>query len=155
MLRSRFITSLTAGLLIGVLPALAQAQAPGPFRAPPDPGSSALPPPGTIREGAVAPTKLFIAEPPGNTLLATDYLGRAIYGPGNAKVGSVSNLLVDTTGRIVGIVIDIGGFLGVGKKEIAIAFEAVYPIVEDDKEAFVVELTKEQLAAAPAFKRSQ
>jgi hypothetical protein len=67
----------------------------------------------------------------------------------------VSNLLVDTTGRVVGIVIDVGGFLGFANKEVAIAFEALYPVLEDDKEAFPLEMTQEQLAAAPAFKRSR
>src|SRR5215207_4410916 len=143
-----------AALVTVAFSAFAQPQPPTLFRTPPGSSSAPISPPGTIREGAVPPAKLFILEQPGNTLLATDYIGRPIYGPGNGKVGSISNLVVDTTGRIVGIVVDLGGFLGFGQKEITIAFEALYPIMEDDKKAFVVELTKEQLAAAPAFKRS-
>jgi hypothetical protein len=149
-------------LVISLALTSAQAQqAPsGPFRAP-TPGrgeaSSSPPPPGTIREGMMPPgaARLYIVEQPGNTLLATDYIGRAVYGPGNEKVAVITNLLVDTTGRIVAIVMDVGGFLGFGSKEIAIAFEALYPVMEDGKEAFIVEMSKAQLAAAPAFKRSQ
>jgi hypothetical protein len=133
-------------------PAIAQQS---PFRAPP--GQSAAPPPGTLREGSGPPTPgaLYIVEQPGNTLLATEYIGRSIQGPGNQPVGTVSNLLVDSTGRVTGIVIDVGGFLEYGAKEIAIAFEAIYPVMENGREALLVEMIKDQLAAAPAFKRSR
>ena len=77
-----------------------------------------------------------------------------MHGPAKQKVGTISNLLVDTTGRVTGIVIDVGGFLEIGGKEMVIAFEALYPVVEDGREAFLVEMTKEQLAVAPPFKRS-
>src|SRR5688572_33232798 len=129
-------------LLITVLrlaagtPALALAQQSS-FRAPP--GQSAAPPPGTLREGSgpPAPGALYIVEQPGNTLLATEYIGRSVQEPGNQLVGTVSNLLVDRTGRVTGIVIDVCGFLGFGAKEIAIAFEAIYPVREDGRETLL------------------
>jgi len=110
-----------------------------------------------LRESSGPPTPgaLYIVEQPGNTLLATEYIGRPVQGPGNQRVGTVSNLLVDSTGRATGVVIDVGGILGFGAKEVAVAFEAVYPVMEDGKEALVVDMTKDQLAAAPAFKRSR
>jgi hypothetical protein len=135
--------------MVALAPALAQTPQ-GPFRAPS--GGTGPPPRGALREAPTppAPGSLYIREKPGNTLLATEYLGRAVHGPGEQKVGTISNLLVDTTGRVISVVIDVGGFLG--SKEVAIAFEAVFPILENGKEAFVVELSKDQLAAAPAFK---
>jgi hypothetical protein len=142
-------------LLAGMAPALAQAPPGGSFR-PMAPDGAVVPAPGEIREGPSPPGSrgLYIVEQPGNTLLATAYLGRSVHGPGGQRVGTVSNLLVDTTGRITGIVIDVGGILGFGAKEIAIAFEALFPVLEDGKEMFIVEMTSDQLTAAPAFKRS-
>jgi hypothetical protein len=133
-------------------PALGQVS---PFRAPPGQGSA--PPAGTLRESPAptGPGLLYIPEQPGNALLVTEFLGRAVYGPGKQKVGTVTNLLVDTTGRVIGVVLEVGGVLGIGAKEVAISFEALYPVREDDQEAFVVEMTKAQLTAAPAFKRSR
>ena len=135
--------------------ASALAQTPqAPFRTPA--GGGGAPAPGMLREAPTppAPGSLYIREKPGNTLLVTDYLGRAVHGPGKQKVGTINNLLVDTTGRVVGVVMDVGGFLGIGGKEIAIAFEALFPVMEDGKEAFLVEMSKDQLASAPAFKRA-
>ena len=134
-------------------PAMAQA----PQRPFGNPASGAEgPAPGMLRELPTppAPGSLYIREKPGNTLLATEYLGRAVHGPGKQKVGTIANLLVDTTGRVIGVVIEVGGFLGIGSKKIAIAFEAVFPIMEEGKEAFLVEMSKDQLASAPAFKRA-
>jgi hypothetical protein len=142
-------------LLVGIMPALGQAPPGGPFR--PQPGRSTGPTPGEIREGAVPPSAkgLYITEQPGNVLLATEYIGRPVQGPEGQRVGSVSNLLVDSTGRITGVVIEVGGFLGLRAKEVALTFEALYPVVEDGREMLVIELTKDQLTAAPAFKRSR
>lgn len=147
-------TVVLVGLLAGLAAAFGQSQ-PSPFRPPLSGAESTTPPPGTLRESPAPPVPgaLFLTQPASNTLLATDYIGRAVYGPGQQKVGAINNLIVDTTGRVVGIVIDIGGFLGFGSKEVAIAFEALYPVMEEGKEAFVVEVSKPQLSAAPRFKR--
>jgi hypothetical protein len=148
----KFRVILATALAVTVGPGLAQ-PAQGPFRAPAS--RSETPAPGSLREAPAppAPGSLYIVEKPGNTLLATEYLGRAVQGPDKQKVGTINDLLVDTTGRIIGVVIDVGGFLGIGGKEIAIAFEALFPVFEDGKEAFLVEMSRNQLAAAPAFKR--
>jgi hypothetical protein len=151
---STTLANTALAFVVGIAAAPARAQAPTePSQAQSD--AESPPAPGVVREGALPPgsARLYIAEQPGNTLLASDYIGRNVYGPAKQKVGTVTNLLVDTTGRVVGIVMDVGGFLGIGA--IALAFEALFPVLEDDKEAFFVEMTKEQLAAAPAFKRSR
>jgi hypothetical protein len=131
--------------VLGLAPAKAQdpSPAPSPFRLPGGQGPVA-PPPGTLREGSGprTPGALYIPEQLGNTLLVTEYLGQAAYGPGKQKVGTISNLLVDTTGRVAGVVLDVGGFLGIGTNEVAISFEALFPVREDDQDAFLVEMSK-------------
>ena len=143
------------GLAIAGIPATARAQT-SPFRAPPSVGVPA-PPPGALREnaGPPRPGAVFIPEQPGNALLATEYLGSDVYGPGKQKVGTITNLLLDTTGRITGVVLNVGEFLGIGAKEVAISFEALFPVREDDRDAFLIEMSKAQLTAAPAFARAK
>src|SRR3954471_14015027 len=143
-------------LALSAAPGTALAQPASPFTPPAAGQAEPSPPPGTLREAARPPPpgSLYIRQKPGNALLVTEYLGRAVVGRDNQKVGAINNLLVDTTGRVVGVVIEVGAFLGFGSKEVAIAFEALFPVLEDGKEAFIVELTREQLAAAPPFKRA-
>jgi len=40
-------------------------------------------------------------------------------------------------------------------KEIAISFEALFPVRENDRDAFLIEMSKAQLTAAPTFRRSK
>ena len=135
------------------VPVIAQTS---PFQRSPEQGSAA-PPRGTLREssGRPPPGALYIPEQPGNALLVTEYLGRPVYGPDKQRVGTISNLLVDVTGRVTGVVLEVGGFLGLGSKEVAISFEALYPVHEDDQDRFLVEMNKAQLTAAPPFKRAK
>ena len=127
---------IASGVIVGgAVRALGQQS---PFQTPP--GGGAATPPGTLGEGSgpASAGALSIQEQPGNALLVTEYLGRAVYGPDKQKVGTINNLLIDTTGRVVGAVLDVGGFLGIGTKEVAISFEALFPIREDDMDAFLV-----------------
>jgi hypothetical protein len=58
----------------------------------------------------------------------TKFRGSDVLGPDNARIGSVNDLLFDGTGKIIGMVIGVGGFLGIGTKNVAIdmsAFNAV------------------------------
>ena len=48
--------------------------------------------------------------------------------------------------------IGIGGFLGIGEKEVAIPFDALKSETVNSKNVFSVDLTKDQLKEAPAFK---
>ena len=45
-------------------------------------------------------------------------------GPDNARIGSVNDLLFDGTGKIIGMVVSVGGFLGIGTKNVAIDVSA-------------------------------
>ena len=49
-------------------------------------------------------------------------------------------------------VIGIGGFLGIGEKHVAVPFDDVKSEVDNNKHVLVVDATKDQLMAAPAFK---
>ena len=42
-------------------------------------------------------------------------------GADNQKIGDVSDILFDKTGKIEAFVVSVGGFLGVGSKEVALA----------------------------------
>jgi hypothetical protein len=93
------------------------------------------------------------------------FKGTDVLGPDNAKVGSVSDLLFDKNGKIDGLVIGVGGFLGIGEKNVAIdmsAFEVVpyrpastapAGAANDDPTHvnLKVSWTKDELKAAPDF----
>ena len=56
---------------------------------------------------------------------ASKLIGVSIYGPNEESIGKVDDVLVDGSGATKGVVIGVGGFLGMGKKEVAMPFSEV------------------------------
>src|SRR5881392_4017301 len=56
---------------------------------------------------------------------ASKVVGLNVYNDKNESVGSINDLLTDKNGKIVAVVIGVGGFLGVGEHLVAIPFEKV------------------------------
>jgi hypothetical protein len=71
-----------------------------------------------------------------NQLLASKFRGAEVLGPDNQKIGDVSDILFNQSGKIDAYVVSIGGFLGVGSKEVAMAPDA-FQIVNDDSAAII------------------
>jgi len=55
----------------------------------------------------------------------TGLLGEEVVGPGGTELGHIVDLLVDTQGRMRAVVVDVGGFMGVGSRKVAVAWSAV------------------------------
>jgi hypothetical protein len=56
---------------------------------------------------------------------ASKLVGVAIYGPDNKSIGSVNDVVIGKDGALKAVVIGVGGFLGVGAKNVAVPFSAI------------------------------
>src|SRR6201982_1665526 len=56
---------------------------------------------------------------------ASKLVGLSVYNDKNESVGSISDMLTDKNGKIVAVVIGVGGFLGVGEHLVAVPFDKV------------------------------
>jgi sporulation protein YlmC with PRC-barrel domain len=84
---------------------------------------------------------------------AKDFMRSRVYNMGGERVGDVNDILVDN-GRVTAIVIGVGGFLGIGEKEVSMTPDQVKRMIHSDGETyFTVNTTKEQLQAAPEYVR--
>lgn len=83
------------------------------------------------------------------TELTTDTLeGATIYGPGDDEIGSVSH--IHGSGPSAQVVIDVGGFLGIGAKPIAVPVSELDFMRDEDGEVHALtNWTKDQLKAMP------
>jgi sporulation protein YlmC with PRC-barrel domain len=59
----------------------------------------------------------------GSNWRASKLVGLAVYNDSNEKLGDISEILVDKTGKINSVIIGVGGFLGVGQHDIAVTFD--------------------------------
>lgn len=54
---------------------------------------------------------------------ASKLVGLAVYNDANEKLGDISEILLDKSGKVNAVIIGVGGFLGVGQHDIAVTFE--------------------------------
>lgn len=56
---------------------------------------------------------------------ASKLIGLNVYNNQNQKVGDINEVLLDHSGKVVGVVIGVGGFLGMGEHNVLIAFDQI------------------------------
>jgi PRC-barrel domain len=70
-----------------------------------------------------------------------------IYTAGGEEVGEVEAVLVDGSGQPMAIAADVGGFLGLGERDVVIALDQL----SKDQDRLTVAMTKEEIEALPEF----
>ena len=84
---------------------------------------------------------------------ATQMDGSTVYDTQNQKVGDIKDIILDRDGKVAAVVLDVGAFLGMGGKYVAVAMNDL-KITNDNnsnKQRFTVDMTKDQLKAAQAY----
>jgi len=80
-------------------------------------------------------------------------LGKSVRSVAGEDMGRLVDVVVDRNGQPRAAVIDFGGFLGVGSRKIAVDWTVLKFLRDDGKQNVItVELTKDQVKAAPEFK---
>jgi PRC-barrel domain len=97
------------------------------------------------------------APPPSVTVIgardAHGVLGRDVRSPTDENMGHIVDVIVDRSGSIRAAVIDFGGFLGVGSRKIVVDWNALhFGRVASKSDSITLELTKDQVTAAPEYK---
>ncbi len=77
--------------------------------------------------------------------------GARVYGSSDEDIGEVDSLLLTDDGKIDRAVIDVGGFLGMGEKEIAVTMEELTIMQNDGDVRVYIDSTQEALEAQPEY----
>lgn len=88
---------------------------------------------------------------PTESWTVTNYYKQTVYDPKESKIGDVDDVLVDKSGKVTGLVIGVGGFLGAGEKDVIVPFTAVKTSKKSDKWWLTLDQTKDDLKTAPGF----
>jgi sporulation protein YlmC with PRC-barrel domain len=78
---------------------------------------------------------------------ASKMLGSSVYDVQNRHIGSVKDLIINERGRVVAAVVDVGTFLGMGGKYVAVPLSDL----KTDNNRLTLDMTKEQLQQAQAY----
>jgi hypothetical protein len=97
------------------------------------------------------------APPPSVTIIgardAHGVLGREVRSPADEDMGRIVDVIVDRSGVVRAAVIDFGGFLGVGSRKIVVDWNALhFGRIANKSDSITLELTKDQVTAAPEYK---
>jgi hypothetical protein len=73
----------------------------------------------------------FIPAQSADQWVFSKFKGTDVLGPDNAHIGAVNDMLFDKNGQILGMIVGVGGFLGIGEKNVAIDMSA-FQVVPGD-----------------------
>lgn len=70
-------------------------------------------------------------------------------------IGEINDIIVSKDGDIRAVILGVGGFLGLGERDVSVSMDAIKVVQERDGEGrfLVVETSKEMLEQAPVFER--
>jgi sporulation protein YlmC with PRC-barrel domain len=136
-----------AASVIGLSAMAAAAQSPDAAQASPP----AQAPAQSAEQPARKPTGTFVNVRRPDQWSATGLKAKNIYDPADNKIGSINDLVIDRDGRVAAVVIGVGGFLGIGEKNVGVPFADVKISMRDGNEWLVLDRSKDDLKAAPAF----
>jgi sporulation protein YlmC with PRC-barrel domain len=79
----------------------------------------------TQNQAAAAPSGEFMTQAQKGEYRASKFVGVNIYNNNNENVGEINEVMVDKDGSIRAVVIGVGGFLGIGEKNVALPFKSI------------------------------
>jgi len=121
---------------------------------PPAPAQDQAAPAATAEQQVTPPPSDAIISAENATDMRADKLiGTSVYNAEGQEVGSVQDIVFDKDGKIVGVVLKVGGLLGIGGKSVGIKWDEVQIAPQD--ETLKVSYTKDQLKVAPDFKTKE
>jgi sporulation protein YlmC with PRC-barrel domain len=105
------------------------------------------------KPAAAAAKGNFISEQSSSQWMTSNLIGASVYGPDDKSIGSINDIVLDTSGAAEGAVVGVGGFLGIGEKNVAVPFKDLKVTKKDNGKVdkVMLSMTKEDLKNAPSF----
>ena len=103
------------------------------------------------RAGLVTDRIAYLVRTPRGGVLASTYFDRDVHNRAGEKIGSISDLIVTSDGAIAAALVNVGGFLGIGEKEVAVPLSSIELVRNENDWRFVVDTTKDALRSAPSY----
>ncbi|PAP99455.1 PRC-barrel domain-containing protein [Mesorhizobium mediterraneum] len=99
--------------------------------------------------------KSALTEMPVDKIRSEDLVGTTVYGANDVNVGEIGDVVLTGDKKVDAVIIDVGGFLGVGEKEVAIGMDNLkFMTDKDGKRYLYTNFTKEQLEAQAPYDKA-
>ena len=96
----------------------------------------------------------YLTEQASDQIAASTYIGQSVYNAGDESIGEINDLIIKKDGGVEAAVIGVGGFLGLGEKDVAVPFDRITIAEQPNTDALKLTTTEtvDTLKAAPQFK---
>ncbi|MCE7026714.1 PRC-barrel domain-containing protein [Jiella avicenniae] len=89
-----------------------------------------------------------------STLSADDLMGTTVYGPNDESVGDIGDIALNADGQVDAVIVDVGGFLGIGEKPVALGMDNLNFMRDQNGTLYLyTQFTEDQLNNAPEYNK--
>jgi hypothetical protein len=107
----------------------------------------------TTSQSTTTSNVAFIAYSQPEHVRVTAWIGASVKTAANETIGDVNDFIIGGQGKVIGVVTGVGGFLGLGEKNVALDFDSVtMKTGNDGKKVVLANTTKQALSEAPEYK---
>jgi sporulation protein YlmC with PRC-barrel domain len=111
-------------------------------------------PPGpAISSGAPSNANRFVAQEGANQWLAGNLWNRSVYNAAGQSIGELKDVLIGQDGKVQALIIGVGGFLGLGEKNVAVDYGFLEKNGAITPNRITLNMTEQDLRSAPSFVR--
>lgn len=93
----------------------------------------------------------FLSAAPENGVKASDLIGAEVATTADENLGSVVDLIIDENGQVVAVAVSVGGFLGLGERDVAIGWDDVTRSGDSDEVKLRANVTRDSVRDAPEY----
>jgi len=107
-----------------------------------------------IEESASLDQPMFAGKQASDEWLASNLVGQPVMNAGDETIGDINDLVTNENGEVVAVLVGVGGFLGLGEKDVAVRYEDLtFARAEDQSIRIGTNLSSAMLNAAPDYQR--
>lgn len=112
-----------------------------------------------VTQGTTPPNRVvpeaYLTSKPASSFRVDQLIGSNLHSrTDSGTIGSISDLLINEDGQILAVIVEVGGFLGIGQKNVAIPWESVERTMNEKGDGYELHVSrsKEELTEAPEYK---
>ncbi|MDR5893595.1 PRC-barrel domain-containing protein [Halomonas mongoliensis] len=95
-----------------------------------------------------------LSSAPAGAVHANDLIGQSIkHRTSDEEIGEIQDLVIGQDGRIVGVIVKSGTFLGLGGQDVSLNWDQVKYTMEGDESVFHTDVDEEALRESPKYER--
>jgi sporulation protein YlmC with PRC-barrel domain len=125
--------------------------------APAAPATDAAAAPATTTDSTMSSEVIIPSESLNGATLITgsDFTGKRVYSKTGDDIGEVNDVLLSQDGKVSAVILGVGGFLGIGEKDVLVSMRSINMQRDGDNVKLVVDASKEILTSAPSYDRTK